>query len=189
MGESPVVETSALCRSFGNREAVRGLYLAIARGEIFGLLGPNGAGKTTTIRMLTTLLAPTSGRAAVCGHDIVFAADHGLDVPSRHRVWQQIRSLRDEGVTVLLATNYLDEADRLCDRLVIVNAGRTVVEGSPEELKRQVGGDILKVSTIHRDAAATAVGDQVWARRVVVGTDCVHVHVEDASLLLPELLN
>ena len=56
----------------------------------------------------------------------------GLDVQSRHRVWQQVRSLRDDGVTVLLATNYLDEADRLCDRLMIVNAGRTVVEGSPQ---------------------------------------------------------
>jgi ABC-2 type transport system ATP-binding protein len=278
MSTPPVVETSALCRSFADRDAVVDLELAIDRGEIFGLLGPNGAGKTTTIRMLTTLLAPTSGRAKVGGYDVVREAgkvrgtigyvmqrvparwnmtgreileieaalyrvprkelrarvEHalavtdlagdadrlfqhysggmqkrldiacalvhrprllvldeptlGLDVQSRHHVWGQVRALRDEGITVLLATNYLDEADRLCDRLMIIDRGRTVVTGSPEELKRQVGFDVLKVSTDRPAAAMTAIRAQGWARRVVGGDGCVHVHVRDASLLLPEVL-
>jgi ABC-2 type transport system ATP-binding protein len=64
------VETEELTRSFGGREVVRRLDLKIGEGEVFGLLGPNGAGKTTAIRMLTTLLTPTSGTGRVCGFDI-----------------------------------------------------------------------------------------------------------------------
>ncbi|MDD1770888.1 MAG: ATP-binding cassette domain-containing protein [Methanomassiliicoccales archaeon] len=66
-----IIETKALSRSFGTLKAVDDLNVAVAEGEVFGLLGPNGAGKTTTIKMLTTLLPPTSGEARVDGHDIV----------------------------------------------------------------------------------------------------------------------
>ena len=66
-----IVETESLSRSFGTLKAVDGLSISVARGEVFGLLGPNGAGKTTTIKMLNTLLPPTSGVARVDGHDIV----------------------------------------------------------------------------------------------------------------------
>src|SRR5918999_3213824 len=68
--ERPIV-TEKLVRRFGNIEAVAGIDLAIATGQIFGFLGPNGAGKTTTVRILTTLLKPTAGRAMVAGHDVV----------------------------------------------------------------------------------------------------------------------
>lgn len=278
MNANPVIETSALRRTFDDTDAVRDLDLTVFGGEIFGLLGPNGAGKTTTVRMLTTLLAPTSGRASVCGHDVVRAASRvrarigsvlrlapvrgnltgreileleaepyrrprgglrarvrhalevadltedadrlfqhypagmrkrldiacalvhrprllvldeptlGLDVQSRRHVWRQIRSLREDGVTVLLTTNHFDEADRLCDRLMIIDAGRAVVTGSPEELKRQVGTEVLKVSTDRPAAASEAIRTQDWARRVVGGAGRVHVHVQDALLLLPEVL-
>src|SRR5688500_1619779 len=67
----PVVETQGLKKDFGGRVAVDGLNFAVEAGEMFGLLGPNGAGKTTTIRILTTLLRPSSGRAVVCGYDVV----------------------------------------------------------------------------------------------------------------------
>lgn len=60
---------SDLCKSYGEREAVKGISFSIKEGEIFGLIGPNGAGKTTTLRMICTLLAPTSGTISVCGHD------------------------------------------------------------------------------------------------------------------------
>src|SRR5687768_8614978 len=70
----PVVAES-LVRRFGKLEAVAGIDLSIASGEIFGFLGPNGAGKSTTVRMLTTLLRPTDGRALVAGYDVVREAD------------------------------------------------------------------------------------------------------------------
>ena len=68
----PAIETKQLARSFGDDiQAVAGIDLTVARGEIYGFLGPNGAGKSTTVRMLCTLLAPTGGSATVAGHDIV----------------------------------------------------------------------------------------------------------------------
>ncbi|MEV1173349.1 ATP-binding cassette domain-containing protein [Nonomuraea sp. NPDC049784] len=67
----------------------------------------------------------------------------GLDVQSRHHMWDHIRSLCDEGMTVLLATNYMDEADRLCDRLSIIDHGRQVVAGTPAELKSTMGAPSL----------------------------------------------
>jgi ABC-2 type transport system ATP-binding protein len=63
----------------------------------------------------------------------------GLDVRSRHHMWDHIRSLCDQGMTVLLATNYMDEADRLCDRLTIMDNGREVAGGSPAGLKAALG--------------------------------------------------
>ena len=71
---SPILETHALTRRYGSLTAVDNLTLSVAEGEIFGLLGPNGAGKTTTLKMLTTLLPPTSGDAKIAGHDIVHQA-------------------------------------------------------------------------------------------------------------------
>jgi ABC-2 type transport system ATP-binding protein len=70
----PAIEVAGLERAFGEVLAVQGIDLAVEEGEIYGFLGPNGAGKTTTVRMLTTLLLPTGGRASVAGHDVVAAA-------------------------------------------------------------------------------------------------------------------
>ncbi|TYB70418.1 ATP-binding cassette domain-containing protein [Nonomuraea sp. PA05] len=67
----------------------------------------------------------------------------GLDVQSRHHVWEHVRALCDAGMTVLLATNYLDEADRLCDRLTILDDGRQVVTGTPAELKAALDASSL----------------------------------------------
>jgi len=70
----PAIEVEGLERAFGEVLAVRGIEIAVEAGEIYGFLGPNGAGKTTTVRMLTTLLLPTGGRATVGGHDVVAEA-------------------------------------------------------------------------------------------------------------------
>ena len=230
-----VVETSALVRSFDEVEAVRGVDLSVKAGEIYGFLGPNGAGKSTVVKMLTTLLTPTSGTATVLGHDVVSGADQirlrigaalqdaslddkqsgreiltlqgalygltksetkqridelstliefdaidrwireysggmkrrldlaaslmhnpdllfldepttGLDPQSRARVWEEVRALNTElGTTIFLTTQYLEEADELADRVGIINAGKIVGEGTPDDLKRTVGSDVIQV--------------------------------------------
>src|SRR3954451_16936509 len=243
-----LITARARKRTFPTRtgpvEAVRGVDLDVAAGEIVGFLGPNGAGKTTTLRMLTTLLAPTSGTATVAGCDLVSdpvgvrrrigyvsqsgatypdarageeVVDHarlygistaeatargkqlfreldlgglwerqpkamsggqrrrldiavglvhvpglvfldepttGLDTQARANLWEHIRGLRTErGTTVFLTTHYLDEADALCDRILVIDAGRIVASGTPDELKSQVGGDVLTVTVERADQA------------------------------------
>ncbi|HEX4811584.1 MAG TPA: ATP-binding cassette domain-containing protein [Nonomuraea sp.] len=231
-------------------EAVKGVDITVEAGEIVGFLGPNGAGKTTTMRMLTTLLTPTSGTAAVAGHDlladprevrrrigyvaqgsallpsaplkaelelqamlyglgrreaaariadvlarleltgletripavlsggqrrrfdIAFALLHdpdlivldepttGLDPQSRANLWDHIRALRAErGMTVFLTTHYLDEADALCDRLLIIDHGRIVAEGTPAELK--AGGRTL--DDVFLDITGRSLREEVGA--------------------------
>ena len=238
------ISAQGLSRTFDANDAVRGLDLAIAPGEIYGFLGPNGAGKSTTVRMLCTLLAPTSGTAHVAGHDIVADAQKvrlrigaalqdisldprqtgtellrlqgrfyglkhsvidermraltslvdigdaldrrietysggmrrrldlaaalvhepevlfldepttGLDPASRARVWDEVRTLNERlGMTILLTTQYLEEADALAHRIGIINTGQLVAEGTPEELKRQVGRDIV-IAEIPGDVTA-----------------------------------
>jgi len=225
-----ILETTELTRRFGNLTAVDGLNLAVAEGEIFGLLGPNGAGKTTVIKMLTTLLPPTTGTAAIAGFDIrrqptrvrasigyvpqlisvdgaltgyenllfftklygvprtlrrnrieealdfadlqeaarrqvrgysggmvrrlelamamlhrprVLFLDEptvGLDPVARQAVWRQVRLLaREYGMTIFLTTHFMDEADALCERVAILNLGRTAALGSPMDLKQSIG--------------------------------------------------
>ncbi|MBH1938392.1 ABC transporter permease [Streptomyces sp. AV19] len=275
---SYVIETQGLTREFGERRAVDGLDIQVEAGEVFGLLGPNGAGKTTTIRMLTTLLAPSRGRALVCGYDVrreaaqvrrrigyvsqekgvrhlltaresveieadlhhvprreralrvtevldvvgllpdadrqvaefsggmlkrldlacgllqrpeVLILDEptlGLDVQSRHRVWEHVAHLRRQGVSVLLTTNYLDEADRLCDRVSIIDAGKEVVGGAPDTLKRAVGADVLHVVTDDVAGLRGIVhGRERFHRVLEAGPRTVNLHVGDALAALAEV--
>jgi ABC-2 type transport system ATP-binding protein len=231
----------------GTVEAVRGVDLEVHTGEIFGFLGPNGAGKSTTVRMLTTLLSITSGRAEVAGVDVAGepdgvrsligvalqeagldprqtgrelltmhgrlfglsaaaakdraeqllalvelgdAADRvikgysggmqrrldlaaalvheprilfldepttGLDPASRLTVWEELRRINGQGTTVFLTTQYLEEADQLCDRLAIIDDGCIVREGTPEALKaglreRRGGGEEPTLDDVFLDA-------------------------------------
>ena len=239
-----VIEAQELVRTFGEVEAVRGVDLAVAEGEIYGFLGPNGAGKSTVVKMLTTLLVPTSGRASIFGLDVVDDADAirlkigaalqdasldekqtgreimrlqgrlygltsdeigiridelaaliefdaidrrigtysggmrrrldlaaslmhnpqllfldepttGLDPTSRARVWEEVRALNEQlGTTIFLTTQYLEEADELCDRVGIINAGLIAGEGTPDALKRSVGSDVIQVR-LNSDPEAT----------------------------------
>ncbi|HXZ57109.1 MAG TPA: ATP-binding cassette domain-containing protein [Gaiellaceae bacterium] len=220
---------------FGDVQAVRGISFAVCPGEVFGLLGPNGAGKTTTIRVLTTLLRPTAGRAEVACHDVVreglavrqaigyvpqaisidgaltahenlefygrvtgvarrerreridqaveaMALDTfldrlgrtlsggmlrrleiatallslpevlfldeptlGLDPTARRVVWDRLELLREEaGTTILVTTHQMEEAERQCDRLAIMNLGSIVAIGSPAELRQQFAAPSLE---------------------------------------------
>jgi ABC-2 type transport system ATP-binding protein len=235
MGE---IETRQITKRFGDFTAVDGITFSVESGEIFGLLGPNGAGKSTLIRMLTTLIPPTSGTGRVGGYDIVKQANGvrcaigvipqamtsdlelsveenilifaklygvprekrtrlmnellesveltqwkdkpvknlsggmrrrveiarglihepsiffldepttGLDPVSRVAVWDMLRRLKARNnLTVLLTTHYMDEADRLCDRVAIVDHGKLVALDSPMKLKASVPGkNVLEVS-------------------------------------------
>jgi len=213
-------------------EAVRGITFNVQEGEIFGLLGPNGAGKTTTMRMLCTLLQPTSGSASIAGHylkegsgnirkeigyvsqvggmqrgstgrenltlqaglyginatvaprrvkeviellgiesfadrktvtysggqrrlfDLASGIVHrpkvlfldepstGLDPQNRAHVWEQVKKLQNAGTTIFVTTHYLEEAEALCSRVAIVDYGKVVAIGTPDELKRKVSLDL-----------------------------------------------
>ena len=225
----PAIVVEGLERAFGEVRAVQGIDLRVDEGEIYGFLGPNGAGKTTTVRMLTTLLLPTGGRASVAGHDVVDEARQvrasigvalqeaaldplmtgrelirlqatlqglppaagreradallervglsgaaerrvgeysggmqrrldlaaalvheprvlfldepttGLDPVSRKTIWEEVQALNEDGTTVFLTTQYLEEADQLADNVGIIDSGRIVAEGTPESLKGEVG--------------------------------------------------
>jgi len=232
MSTDPAIEAEQLVKRFRGRggavDAVRGVDLRIEKGEVFGFLGPNGAGKSTTVRMLTTLMSITSGRARVGGIDVAAEPDAarrkigvalqeagldprqtgrellilqarlfgmtraeaasradsllqlvdlvdsggrrikgysggmkrrldlasalvhqpevlfldepttGLDPASRLTVWEEVRRINERGTTVFLTTQYLEEADQLCNRLAIIDDGRIVREGTPEQLKAQL---------------------------------------------------
>src|SRR5271170_6558769 len=232
------VEVENLTKRFGDFVAVDSLNFNVEHGEIFGLLGPNGAGKSTLIRMLTTLVPPTSGTARVNGFDIsreangvrqsigvipqamtsdlelsanenltifaklygiprakrkkvipqllkevdlekwadkpvkmfsggmrrrmeiarglvhepkIFFLDEpttGLDPVSRVAVWEMLARLkRERDLTIIVTTHYMDEADKLCDRIAIVDHGKLVALDSPLKLKASIPGkNILEVS-------------------------------------------
>ncbi|MDQ3784647.1 MAG: ATP-binding cassette domain-containing protein [Actinomycetota bacterium] len=274
-----MIETTGLRKAFGDHVAIEGLDLMVERGDVFGLLGPNGAGKTTTIRMLTTLLAPDSGAARVCGFDVsaqpsevrrrigyvmqrvayrglltgrecveieaalyhlprreipvlakaaldavgmlphadrrwttysggmqkrldlacgllhspeVLVLDEpslGLDVQSRHNVWEFVGDRRAGGATILLATNYLDEADRLCNKVAIIDHGRVVVQGAPSELKRAVGADVVEVATPEPERLRRVIETERWVKKIVVGDlGDLHIFVGDAAVALPAVM-
>ncbi len=232
---APAVLVDDLVVRFGELTAVGGVSFAVAPGEVFGLLGPNGAGKTTTIRVLTTLLAPTDGRALVAGYDVrndslavrasigyipqaisvdgaltayenldfygrvtgvprgerrerieqaietmelqpmldrlartlsggmlrrleiatallnrpaVLFLDEptvGLDPTARRMVWERLGALVEQsGTTILVTTHMMEEAERHCDRLGVIDHGRLVEQGEPAELLERHGTDSLE---------------------------------------------
>jgi ABC-2 type transport system ATP-binding protein len=225
------ITVEKIVKRFGDFEAVKGVSFNVSEGEIFGLLGPNGAGKSTLIRMMTTLMPVTAGKAIVAGHNVakepdevrrligvipqaltsdpdltveenlliyaklysvprvqrekniaqvleavdltkwrgaqtktlsggmrrrleiarglvhnprIFFLDEpttGLDPVSRIAVWEMLNNLKStRNLTMLLTTHYMEEADKLCDRIAIVDHGNLVALGTPVELKNSVAG-------------------------------------------------
>lgn len=243
------VEALDIVRTFkdGEVRALDGVTLRVARGEVFGLLGPNGSGKTTMIRILSTILKPTSGTATVNGIDVVKHPDAvrrsiglagqyatvdenltgfenlrmigllnhmdkslvvkrahalleqfglsdaanrttktysggmrrrldlgaalvanppllfldepttGLDPQSRQDLWAIIEGLVEDGVTVLLTTQYLEEADRLAKQLVVLDHGKIIAEGTSQELKTRLGNTVLSLTFANTDDASRGI--------------------------------
>jgi len=236
-----------LVKTYGDVRALDSLSLSVPEGTVLGLLGPNGAGKTTALRVLTTLLRPDSGSAAVAGIDVLAdpdrarevigvsgqnaavdeyltgfenldmigrlyhlgrsksrdrahalleqfqlseAADRpaktwsggmrrrldlagalvaeppvlfldepttGLDPRSRTDLWEVIGGLVQRGTTLLLTTQYLEEAERLADDIMVIDRGTAIAQGTADELKAKVGGERLEIIARDEDDVATIV--------------------------------
>ncbi|MCE7008704.1 ATP-binding cassette domain-containing protein [Kibdelosporangium philippinense] len=277
-----MIKARGLARQFRTRgqtvEAVQGVDIDVAPGELVGFLGPNGAGKSTTLRMLTTLLRPTAGEARVAGCDLLtdpagvrkrigyVAQGHGsgddqkvieeatlqarfyglpigkarhrvnelfesleltefanrtagalsggqkrrldiamgvlhiprllfldepsagLDPQSRSNLWGHIRALHKSGTTIFLTTHYLDEADALCDRIMVIDHGKIVAEGTPDELKSQVAGDLVQFDTDTPSVAAEITAKVDDARELHVEGNTVRFRVPRGDTELPGLL-
>jgi ABC-2 type transport system ATP-binding protein len=256
----PAIEAHDIHQTFGDVVALDGLDLEVDEGTVFGLLGPNGAGKTTLVKVLATMLVPTSGSATVLGHDVVAeplavrrriglagqfaavdeeltgrenvemvgrlyrlapaearkragellerfglsdAADRrvstysggmrrrldlgaslvgrppvilldepttGLDPRTRQELWNTIDELRRDGTTILLTTQYLEEADRLAQRIAVIDHGRVAAEGTALELKAMVGAEVLvvRVEPGSTADAATVLADLCTGEEPIV---------------------
>ncbi len=113
----------------------------------------------------------------------------GLDPQSRARLWDEIRRLRDGGMTVFLTTHYLEEADALCDRLAIIDQGRIVVEGTPEQLKRQIAGDVVTLGVIgDQQAALDLLQGLPFVREAERDDDVIRLYVERGETAMPAIL-
>jgi len=253
---TPAISVRDIVKRFGDFVAVKGISFEVEQGEIFGLLGPNGAGKSTLIRMMTTLVSPTSGTAVINGFDVRTQADDvrrsigvipqamtsdlelsveenlliyaklyrvprdrrprviaellravqltdwkdkpvknlsggmrrrveiarglvhepriffldepttGLDPVSRIAVWemlQKIKSQRD--LTVLITTHYMDEADKLCDRIAIVDHGELKALDTPARLKASTPGENVTLDDVFIHYAGRALRDELQEAR------------------------
>ena len=123
----------------------------------------------------------------------------GLDPPSRARMWQEVRRLRDEGMTIFLTTHYLDEADALCDRISIIDAGLIVAEGSPADLKREISGDVVIVDMAAPDSAgmpdaavvekaAELLAGQEFVQTAETVDGTVRLYVDDSATASPLIM-
>jgi ABC-2 type transport system ATP-binding protein len=269
------IETVGLVKTFGQVRALDDMNLTIRGGSVYGLLGPNGAGKTTAIRVLTTLLKPSAGKAMVLGLDVareaaavrrkvsltgqyasidedltgqenlvlvsrllgmtwadarsratellaafsLSEAAHrqvrtfsggmrrridiaaslvtrpeilfldepttGLDPRSRNQVWDLVRQIAAAGTTVLLTTQYLEEADRLAERLAVIDHGRVIAEGTSHELKASIGSNTLRFQLANPDqrGEAHALVTRILGDGVLANTDptALSVKVADAA--------
>jgi ABC-2 type transport system ATP-binding protein len=118
----------------------------------------------------------------------------GLDPQSRARVWDEVRRLHDEGTTIFLTTHYLDEADALCDRLAIIDAGKIATVGTPDALKHQIAGDIISLGletqgdTARREQVDALLSAQPYVREMHTTDGVVQLYVERGEEALPQVM-
>lgn len=271
------IRVQSVSHRYGGRQALDDVSFDVSAGRIFGLLGPNGGGKTTLFRILCTSMRPTSGRALVCGHDVVTEAgavrrligvvfqhasldgkltvrenlrhqghlyglvgaaldsridemlvrfsiadrvrdrvetlsgglarrvdlakgllhrprvllldepSTGLDPQARWELWQFLDvSRREEGLTVLMTTHFMDEAER-CDQVGIIDAGRLVAAGPPDELKGRIAGECLHLETDDPQALARGLAERFALRPSVLG-GTIRIEHDRAHELIPQLV-
>ncbi len=163
---------------------------ARARGaELLAAFGLSDVAGTTVknysggMRRRLDLAASLVGRPAVLFLD---EPTTGIDLASRNELWDMIRSLAADGTTVLLTTQYLEEADRLAGQVMVIDHGRAVAAGTPAELKGLVGGQVLEVRPLHPadvEGATTVLADLAGAGRPLVADDLLTVRVPDDELV------
>jgi len=113
----------------------------------------------------------------------------GLDPQSRARMWDEVRRLREGGMTIFLTTHYLEEADALCDRLAIIDHGRIVAEGTAEELKRQIAGDVVTLGISgDQDAALALLRQQPFVREAGADKGIIRLYVDRGETAMPAIL-
>jgi ABC-2 type transport system ATP-binding protein len=113
----------------------------------------------------------------------------GLDPQARARLWEEIRKLRETGTTVFLTTHYLEEADALCDRLAIIDHGKIVAEGSPDELKREIAGDVLTVGVNgNGERVVRLLEAQPYVREACLEDGLVRLYVDRGEEAVPAVL-
>ncbi len=123
----------------------------------------------------------------------------GLDPPSRARMWQEVRRLREEGMTIFLTTHYLDEADALCDRISIIDGGLIVAEGTPTALKREISGDVVVLDMAASDTAGVVdpnvvleaeklLGEERYVSSTEVIDGTVRLYVDSSATAIPHLM-
>jgi ABC-2 type transport system ATP-binding protein len=123
----------------------------------------------------------------------------GLDPQSRARMWQEVRRLRGEGMTIFLTTHYLDEADALCDRISIIDAGLIVAEGTPSDLKREISGDVIIVDLAAPDTAGAPeptvmlegskiLSEQPYVHSCETIDTTLRLYVDSAATAIPQVM-
>ena len=131
------------------------------------------------------------GLGLVHGPEVLFLDEPttGLDPQSRARVWDEVRKMHDRGTTVFLTTHYLDEADALCDRVAIIDYGKIVAEGTPEELKRAVAGDVVTLSVAgDQQRALDLLAGQPFVREAKLDGGSVLLYVDRGEVAMPAIL-
>jgi len=277
---NPAISLKNLSKSFQGVPAVESVTLKIEKGELFGLLGPNGAGKSTIIKMLTTMLRPSSGTASILSHDILHEMDAvrscigvvfqdatldgkltgrenldfhaqlydldrdvrlnrieevldlvdlrdtadvmvekysggmqrrlaiarglinhpqvlfldeptlGLDAQTRRHIWEYIQELNvREDTTILLTTHYMEEADRLCRRVAIIDKGRIVALDTPERLKALVGANMISMKVENGGKSLLGVFSSFpWVSSSEALDGQLVLHVDDAPSRIPQVI-
>ncbi|WP_027342638.1 daunorubicin resistance protein DrrA family ABC transporter ATP-binding protein [Hamadaea tsunoensis] len=112
----------------------------------------------------------------------------GLDPQSRAHMWDEVRRLREEGMTVFITTHYLEEADALCDRIAIMDHGQIVAEGTPDSLKQEISGDVVNIGLSDTTRASDVLGSAEFVRKLETTDNGVRLYVDEAGTAIPLIL-